>query len=234
MRPAAVIFDMDGLIFDSEALYRDAILLAARELGHAFTVDDFMRLVGRPWAMNQITMRERVGPSADLELFRSTWIGHYEIMRDKLVLKAGVTELLNQLDILQLPRAICTSSGHADVQRNLRLHKLTGRFDAIVAAGDYQFGKPAADPFLRAAEVLGVAAADCLALEDSHNGVRAAAAAGMRTVMVPDLLPPTDEIARLCEWIAPDLHDVCARLAEWRTDPGPSLPGRPPWHIDVR
>jgi HAD superfamily hydrolase (TIGR01509 family) len=214
-RPAAVIFDMDGLIFDSEALYRDAILLAARELGHGFTVDDFMQLVGRPWAVNQVTMQDRIGPSADVHRFRSTWIEHYEAMRDALALKAGMTELLDHLDDIRMPRAICTSSGHADVERNLQLHALTGRFDAVVAAGDYPFGKPAPDPYLRAAAMLGVAAGDCLALEDSHNGVRAAAAAGMRTVMVPDLLPPTDEIRRLCEWIAPDLHDVRVRLAEW-------------------
>lgn len=214
-RPAAVIFDMDGLIFDSEALSRDAIILAARELGHAFTVDDFMQLVGLPWAVNRVTMQDRIGPSADVHLFRSTWIGHYETMQDKLALKAGMTDLLDYLDTIGLPRAICTSSGHADVEHNLRLHALIGRFDAVIAAGDYQHAKPAPDPYLRAATMLGVAPADCLALEDSYNGVRAAAAAGMRTVMVPDLLPPTDEIRQLCEWIAPDLHEVHARLTKW-------------------
>ena len=66
----------------------------------------------------------------------------------------------------------------------------------MVAHGDYASGKPAPDPFLKAAERLGVAPALCLALEDSHNGVRSASAAGMMTVMVPDLIPPTDEIQR--------------------------------------
>jgi beta-phosphoglucomutase-like phosphatase (HAD superfamily) len=77
-----------------------------------------------------------------------------------------------------------------------------------VAHGDYANGKPAPDPFLKAAERLGVAPALCLALEDSHNGVRAASAAGMMTVMVPDLIAPTDEIQRLCTRVVADLHEV--------------------------
>jgi beta-phosphoglucomutase-like phosphatase (HAD superfamily) len=82
----------------------------------------------------------------------------------------------------------------------------------VIASGDYAESKPSPDPYLRAAEVLGVASADCLALEDSHAGVQAAAAAGIRTVMVPDLLPATEDVRRLCEWVARDLHEVRARL----------------------
>jgi beta-phosphoglucomutase-like phosphatase (HAD superfamily) len=77
-------------------------------------------------------------------------------------------------------------------------------------------GKPNPDLYLHAARALGIAPARCLALEDSYNGVRAAHAAGMTVVMVPDLLPPTDEMRSLCRAIVPDLHDVAAALA--RTD----------------
>jgi beta-phosphoglucomutase-like phosphatase (HAD superfamily) len=69
-------------------------------------------------------------------------------------------------------------------------------------------GKPHPEPFLKAAAALGVDPADCLALEDSHNGVRAASAAGMMTVMVPDMLDPTEEMRTLCVRIAVDLHEV--------------------------
>ncbi|WP_211257536.1 HAD family hydrolase [Muricoccus aerilatus] len=206
--PAAVIFDMDGLLFDSEALYRDAILAAAGELGHAFTVADFLKLVGRPWATNRLAIQEHIGPAYDVEEFRAAWLRHCQLMRATLALKTGAVELLDRLDELGIPRAICTSSSRDDVEHNLQLHALTGRFDAIVAAGDYARGKPAPDPFLRAAEMLGVPPAECLALEDSYNGVRAAAAAGMHTIMVPDLLPATDEIRPLCRSIAADLHGV--------------------------
>ncbi len=210
--PAAVIFDMDGLLFDSEALSCNAMLAAARELGHALTAEDFLVLVGRPWAVNRATIQERIGPDGDLDELRATWKRHAREMLPSLALKAGVVELLDWLDTLGVPRAVCTSSSHEDVRRNLGLHGLDGRFDAIVAEGDYAKGKPAPDPFLRAAEVLGVSPAECMALEDSHNGVRAASAAGMRTVMVPDLLPATEEIRLLCHSVAADLHEVRALL----------------------
>jgi HAD superfamily hydrolase (TIGR01509 family) len=105
-------------------------------------------------------------------------------------------------------RAICTSSGRAEVEHNLALLGSAHRFHAVVAAGDYAQGKPASDPFLRVAEVLGVAPEDRLAFEDFHNGVRSAATAGMRTVMVPDLLPATDEIRPLCRLVAATLPEV--------------------------
>ena len=83
-----------------------------------------------------------------------------------------------------------------------------GTVAQLVAQGDYAAGKPAPDPFLRAAERLGVAPELCLALEDSHNGVRSAASAGMMTVMIPDLLEATEEMRGLCRAVARDLHEV--------------------------
>jgi beta-phosphoglucomutase-like phosphatase (HAD superfamily) len=94
------------------------------------------------------------------------------------------------------------------VQRTLGPSGILPRFDAIVAAGDYPRGKPNPDPFLTAASRLGVAPRDCLALEDSHNGIRAAHAAGMMTVMVPDLLEATDEMHEKALAIVESLHHV--------------------------
>jgi HAD superfamily hydrolase (TIGR01509 family) len=113
-------------------------------------------------------------------------------------LKPGALELLDTLDRLLLPRAIATSSSRRTVERHLTAHNLMGRFEEIVGHGDYDRGKPAPDPFLKAAEWLGVEPRLCLALEDSHNGVRSATSAGMMTIMVPDLLEPPDEIRGLC------------------------------------
>ena len=84
-----------------------------------------------------------------------------------------------------------------------------GRRAAALITKDVQTrGKPHPEPFLKAAEALGVAPADCLALEDSHNGVRSASSAGMMTIMVPDMLDPTEEMESLCVRIARDLHEV--------------------------
>lgn len=211
--PAAVIFDMDGLLFDSEVLHRNAIVSAAVALGHPFGADDYLKLVGQPWSVNRVILQDHIGPAGDLDAFQAAWMTLYEDTKASLALKAGVVELLDRLDELGLPRAICTSSSHATVEHNLGLHGLHGRFDAVIASGDYAESKPSPDPYLCAAKVLGVAPPDCLALEDSYSGVRAATAAGMRTVMVPDLLPPTEEVRKLCEWVARDLHEVCARLS---------------------
>ena len=211
-RPAAVIFDMDGLLFDSGAPWRDAFFAAAEELGHRFTTQDFLTLVGRPWSTNRTTLQEHLGSADSVETFDQIWMQHYQEAKATIRLKAGVIELLARLDELRLPRAICTSSSQEDVSYNLALHSLTTRFDVIVAAGDYIRGKPAPDPYLRAAEMVGVAPEVCLALEDSFSGVRSAAAAGMRTIMVPDLLPATDEMRLICHSVARDLHDVRALL----------------------
>jgi beta-phosphoglucomutase-like phosphatase (HAD superfamily) len=98
------------------------------------------------------------------------------------------------------------------VRRNLAAHGLERRFDAVVARGDYARGKPAPDPFLLAAERLGLPAGGCLALEDSPHGVRSAAAAGMMVVMVPDLVAAGDAEDALCEFVAKDLHDVAKAI----------------------
>jgi HAD superfamily hydrolase (TIGR01509 family) len=122
--------------------------------------------------------------------------------------KLGAVELLDTLDQFRLPRAIATSSSRRTVERHLTAYNLMGRFAEIVGHGDYERGKPAPDPFLKAAARLGVEPDLCLALEDSHNGVRAASSAGMMTIMVPDLLEPTDEIRGLCTFVVRDLHEV--------------------------
>jgi HAD superfamily hydrolase (TIGR01509 family) len=122
-------------------------------------------------------------------------------------------EILDHLDEIGLPRAICTSSRRVDVEHHLAAHDLAHRFHAILAQGDYPRPKPNPDPYLKAAEALGFAPQDCLALEDSHNGVRARGRAGMMTIMVPDMLDPTKEMRSLCIRIARDLHEVRELLA---------------------
>lgn len=207
--PLAVVFDMDGLLFDTETLYRDAIMAAATDGGHEMTPALFGSLIGHPWPVGRAMLLEHYGPSFAVDEFAANWLGHFErLIGTRAPLEPGAAALLDTLDELRLPRAIATSSPHRRVEQHLTAHDLASRFHAVVAHGDYVFGKPAPDPFLRAAERLGVEPRSCLALEDSYNGIRAASAAGMMTVMVPDLLEPTDEIRRLCTLIVRDLHEV--------------------------
>jgi len=208
-RPSAVAFDMDGLLFDTEALYQEAILLAAAEGGHTVAGDIFNRTVGLPWAQSRALLVSHFGETFPVDEFQAAWVRHFWVIADtRLTLKPGALELLGTLDRLPLPCAIASSSSRQTIERHLRAHGLSGRFDEIVGNGDYEKGKPAPDPFLKAAERLGVEPGFCLALEDSHNGVRSASSAGRMTVMVPDLLEPTDEMRELCAFIACDLHEV--------------------------
>lgn len=169
--PAAVIFDMDGLLFDTEALYQEAILLTAAEHGHEVTPAFFLRTVGLPWAQCRALLLSYFGEAFPVEQFQAAWVRNFWVFADtRLALKPGALELLDALDEVGLPRAIATSSSRRTVERHLTAHDLMGRFDEIVGHGDYETGKPGPDPFLKAAKRLGVAPALCLALEDSQTG----------------------------------------------------------------
>jgi len=207
--PVAVIFDMDGLIFDTETLYQEAFRAAAAVGGHDLPTAVIQRTIGVPWVQSRVLLLEQMGPDFPIDQYFAQMIGHFELLAaTQLRLKPGVVELLDFLDQLAMPRCIATSSAHSTVQSHLSAHGLADRFHAVIGHGDYVASKPSPDPFLTAAKRLGVAPSLCLALEDSHNGVRSASAAGMMTFMVPDLLGPTPEIQSLCTGVVSDLHAV--------------------------
>lgn len=205
----AVVFDMDGLLVDSEVVYCEALTSQAAAMGYELPREVMNRMIGHAWAGSAQVLRDHFGPDFDTEHLRAGSIDRfYDLAQAEIALKAGVLEILEYLDRAGLPRAIATSSRRTDVEHHLSAHGLFERFDAVLAQGDYPRPKPNPDPYLKAAEALGVDPRDCLALEDSHNGVRAAAAAGMMTIMVPDMLDPTEEMHQLCIRIAADLHEV--------------------------
>lgn len=208
-RPAAVIFDMDGVLFDTERLYQEAAPLACTNLGYVIPPGVIDRTVGLSWPGTRALFVDTFGPAFPLDEFVAEWTRRFdELTATQLRTKPGVHELIRTLDELAIPRAIATGSYRNAVQHHLSMHALTDSFHAIVAHGDCAAGKPAPDPFLKAAELLGVEPTRCLAIEDSHNGVRSAAAAGIMTVMVPDLVAATDEMRALCVHVAEDLREV--------------------------
>jgi HAD superfamily hydrolase (TIGR01509 family) len=182
----------------------------AKAHGHDLPMSVFLRMVGLPGPMSRLVALEHFGEDFPIDAFNDAVWAHARAHHDEVgvALKTGVIELLDYLDAENLPRAVATSSSHLAVELQLGRNGIQSRFQAIVAAGDYARGKPNPDPFLTAAARLGVDPTHCLALEDSHNGVRAAHAAGMMTIMVPDLLEATDEMHMLALKIADSLHDV--------------------------
>lgn len=201
-----VIFDMDGLMLDTEPIYWASMQQAARELGYSF--DDEMRaaFIGRSIPAWQATLVQTFG--ADYPQFRSRrrqlWEQH--VRKFGAPQKAGLDELLNQLEEDGLPKAVATSSTRPDAL--LCLGRLAGRFDAIVTGDEVTRGKPAPDIFLLAAQRLALSPQHCLALEDSEAGALAALAAGMTVIIVPDLKQPSGEVAAQ--------HRVCSSLHEVR------------------
>jgi HAD superfamily hydrolase (TIGR01509 family) len=206
----AVVFDMDGLLVDTEQVVFRAMQAAAAGIGGEMPFTTFQRMVGLAHASSDLILHEHFGDGFDLEGWSKVVSGHFqaELALSGIALKSGVVEILDRLDALHLPRAIATSSGRPAVQQALGPYGLVKRFDAVITREDQTRHKPHPEPFLKAAEALGVAPQDCLALEDSHNGIRAAHAAGMMTIMVPDMLDPTEEMQTLTIRIARDLHEV--------------------------
>jgi HAD superfamily hydrolase (TIGR01509 family) len=205
----AVVFDMDGLLVDTETVVYAAMQRAAHDIGGEMPFAAFQRMVGLQHAHSDVILVEHFGAGFDLEAWTEAVRTYfYEEAAAGIALKAGVVEILDALDDAGLPRAIATSSNLAAVHHSLGPHGLVERFHALITRDVQTRGKPHPEPFLKAAAALGVDPADCLALEDSHNGVRAASAAGMMTVMVPDMLDPTEEMHTLCVRIARDLHEV--------------------------
>ncbi|MFD2205725.1 HAD family hydrolase [Kiloniella antarctica] len=205
----AVVFDMDGVLIDSEILYLKAAKAAAHELGFIFSDDLHQSIVGSPQEICDKKIHEAMGPEfpfADYNRLYSQ-IVTAEFHRD-IPIKPGVRELLSLLRTLEIPIAVATSTDRGAANDHLSRAELAPYFRAIITRDDVSRGKPHPEPYLLAANTLGVDAKYCLALEDSHNGVRSAHGAGMQTIMVPDMLPATKEISDLCIAVMNDLHRV--------------------------
>ena len=209
----AVVFDMDGLLVDTEAVVYRAMQQATVGIADEFPMTTFLQMVGLPNQASDEIVRNHFGAGFDLTTWNAAVSRHFrEELAAGIALKAGVFEILDHLDEIGMPRAIATSSSLESVRASLGPHSIVDRFHALITRDVQNNHKPHPEPFLKAAAALGVDPADCLALEDSHNGVRSASSAGMMTVMVPDMLDPTEEMHSLCVRIAADLHEVRALL----------------------
>jgi HAD superfamily hydrolase (TIGR01509 family) len=206
----AVIFDMDGLLVDSERLAHLALIQTASAFGTIPDPKVFTRMIGLPEDGSIDLLKRHYGPDFPAERFiREAAITCEALVdSDRLALKKGAAELLDALESSGVPKGVATSSSRTKAMHTLTKVHLADRFEVIVTRTEVQNGKPRPDLYLRAAHELGFAVDRCIALEDSYIGVRAAHAAGMRVIMVPDLLCPTAEIEELSEAVAKDLCAV--------------------------
>lgn len=205
----AVIFDMDGTLIDTEAAHRRAFAETGLALGWPMSDDLLLSMVGIHRDENERMLARHMGPDFPLARFYADSDALFEAaVAAGIPLRPGADLLLEHLAQAGIPMALATSTAAPYAQQRLERSGLLHYFDVIVTRSDVDRPKPHPEPYLLSAQRLGVDPAQIVAVEDSHAGVRSATAAGIATVMVPDLLPPTEELLLACAQILPSLTDL--------------------------
>ena len=216
--PEAVVFDMDGLMLDSERAINECMARAASDLGHELPASLWLQMIGGGDGLCRRLLADRIGADATVELLARAEAMYDAVADAGIDHRPGIVDLLDWLVARGIPRAVATSTRRPLAMRKLAAAGLLPYFDAVATSSDVAAQKPAPDVYLLAASKLGVAPARCLVLEDSPTGVRAALAAGMTPVQVPDMLVPDDAARALGHRIVASLGDAQrlleARLAE--------------------
>ena len=210
----AIIFDMDGLMLDTERLATPAWQDAKDAIGVDFDMSLLDAMIGRNYQDCRALIVERHGEAFPTDRLMEAWHVAYDaiVERDGVAIKHGLLPLLDWLEEMRVPKAVATSTRRARAMTKLANAGLATRFDAIVGGDEISRGKPAPDIFLLAAARLAAAPSSCVVLEDSAPGVRAAIAAGMTPIMVPDLLAAPPDIVGSATLVLPSLEHVHAHL----------------------
>ena len=202
------IFDMDGLLIDSERLWQRTWRALAEERGVTLG-DGFAReVIGTGGARTREVLARYYRTDETQALLRECSARVYALEADGVPLKAGVRTILDGLRAAGYRLAVASSSPMEMIERNLRLDGIDGYFDELVSGRTVAHSKPAPDVFLLAAKRLGLPPEECWVFEDSHSGVEAGWRAGCRTVMIPDLVPPDERMETMCWGIFPSLGEA--------------------------
>lgn len=209
-----VVFDMDGVLFDTERLCMDCWVRVAEELGLSDMEEVFPRCIGLNGTDTRALVLSHYGADFPYEEYlkkTSEWF-RKDILENGMPIKAGVKEILDFLKDNGWRIGLASSTRYESVMRHLRRAGIEEYFSVVVGGDMVEHSKPRPDIYLIACEKLGVNPQEAYAIEDSPNGIRAAYAAGMKPLMVPDMIAPDEEMERLSFWIGKDLTEAKAFL----------------------
>ncbi|PTT59283.1 HAD family phosphatase [Stenotrophomonas sp. HMWF003] len=210
--PDAVIFDMDGLMIDSERVSIACWTQAAHELQLPLADGFWLRFVGLGDRDCERLLLQHIDAEQVAALFARCHDLYEARTQEGLPLRPGILDLLQLLHDHGIPRAVATSTRQPRASRKLAAAGLLPFFEVVVTSSDVAHPKPAPDIYLLAAQKLGKDPARCLALEDSPAGIRAAVGAGMTAIQVPDLVHPDDDLRALGHRIVDSLTDAHSLL----------------------
>ncbi|MBX3591389.1 MAG: HAD family phosphatase [Burkholderiaceae bacterium] len=211
----AVVFDLDGLMVDTERIALECWIEAAGTFGWEITRETCLALVGLDSRESRQALLDRMGGSFPMsEVSARGRVRYLERLRGEGVqVKPGLVELLDWLAARAVPVAVATSTQQELALEKLALAGLRERFETIVGGDQVPRGKPAPDVYREAIARIGAEPAHCIALEDSEIGLRAAHAAGATCIVVPDLMPPSPAYEPLAHAIVPSLREARELLA---------------------
>ena len=204
MRQGA-IFDMDGLLVDSEKLYQRIWNDLARERGVSLGPDFIKEISGTTGVLRENIVDRHFQTDEGKAIVEENLRRGREELKKQVPLKTGVREILAFFREQGVRIAVASSNNEDQILFNLEKSGIAPYFDAIVSGTEITRGKPAPDIFLKAAEKIQLPPRDCYVFEDSLNGIHAAFAAGCAPVMIPDMMEPTEEIRAICYGIFPDM-----------------------------
>lgn len=205
-----IVFDMDGVLFDTERLCKDSWLAVAKEDGLPDMEHIFPKCIGLNANDSRQVVLNAYGEDFAYEGFRqraSEWFWDY-IGRNGLPMKPGVSGILMWLKKEGWRVGLASSTRRSTVLRCLERAGIIGYFSVIITGDMVEHSKPQPDIYLMACRKLGAEPGQAYAVEDSPNGIRAAHAAGMVPLMVPDMIAPDQEMERLSRRIFKDLGEV--------------------------
>ncbi len=206
----SVVFDMDGTIFDTERLILDCWEQVGERHGIPGIREVFIRCIGTNSARTQEIVYEHYGKDFPYEKFsgESSVLFHEIADTEGIPVKPGAAELLKYLSENKVPLGLASSTRLAVVTQELQAAGLYDYFQVVVGGDLLKNSKPAPDIYLMTCGRMGVVPENTYAIEDSYNGIRSAHSAGMRPIMVPDLLPATEEMRDLSVAVFADLFEV--------------------------